>query len=45
MIIFTMHTEFNELVEKLKTHYPADTPIAAVHAGVKSKVRPSDAGS
>jgi precorrin-4 methylase len=40
MIIFTMHTEFNELVEKLKTHYPADTPIAIVfHAGYKQKER------
>jgi precorrin-4/cobalt-precorrin-4 C11-methyltransferase len=38
MIIFTMHTKFNELVEKLKTHYPADTPIAVVfHAGYKEK--------
>jgi precorrin-4 methylase len=38
MVIFTMHTKFNELVEKLKTHYPADTPIAIVfHAGYKQK--------
>ena len=38
MIIFTMHTKFNDLVEKLKTHYPADTPIAIVfHAGYKQK--------
>jgi precorrin-4/cobalt-precorrin-4 C11-methyltransferase len=38
MIIFTMHTKFNDLVEKLKTHYPADTPIAIVFfAGYKQK--------
>jgi precorrin-4 methylase len=38
MIIFTMHTKFNDLVEKLKTHYPADTPIAIVfYAGYKQK--------
>lgn len=38
MIIFTMHTKFDELVDKLKTHYPADTPIAIVfHAGYKQK--------
>ncbi|BBO82316.1 cobalt-precorrin-4 C(11)-methyltransferase [Desulfosarcina ovata subsp. sediminis] len=38
MVIFTMHTQFNELVEKLKTHYPVDTPIAIVfHAGYKQK--------
>jgi precorrin-4/cobalt-precorrin-4 C11-methyltransferase len=38
MVIFTMHTKFDELVEKLKTHYPADTPIAIVfHAGYKQK--------
>jgi precorrin-4/cobalt-precorrin-4 C11-methyltransferase len=38
MIIFTMHTKFNELVEKLKTHYPVDTPIAIVfYAGYKQK--------
>ena len=38
MIIFTMHTKFNDLVEKLKSYYPADTPIAIVfHAGYKQK--------
>ena len=38
MIIFTMHTKFDALVEKLKTHYPAETPIAIVfHAGYKQK--------
>ena len=38
MVIFTMHTKFNDLVEKLKSHYPADTPIAIVfHAGYKQK--------
>ncbi len=38
MVIFTMHTKFNELVDKLTTHYPADTPIAIVfYAGYKQK--------
>ena len=38
MVIFTMHTKFNDLVEKLKAHYPADTPIAIVfYAGCKQK--------
>jgi precorrin-4/cobalt-precorrin-4 C11-methyltransferase len=38
LIIFTMHTKFNELVDKLKTHYPASTPIAIVfYAGYKQK--------
>ncbi|WP_319408302.1 SAM-dependent methyltransferase [uncultured Desulfosarcina sp.] len=38
MIIFTMHTKFDELVEKLKNHYPVETPIAIVfHAGYKQK--------
>ncbi len=40
LIIFTMHTKFDDLVEKLKTHYPAQTPIAIVfHAGYKQKER------
>ncbi len=38
LIIFTMHTKFDELVAKLQTHYPADTPIAIVfYAGYKEK--------
>jgi precorrin-4 methylase len=38
MIIFTMHTKFKDLVEKLKAHYPVDTPIAIVfYAGYKQK--------
>lgn len=38
LVIFTMGTRFNELVEKLKTHYPVDTPIAIVfYAGYKQK--------
>ena len=40
MVIFTMHTKFDELVEKLKSHYPVETPIAIVfHAGYKQKER------
>ncbi|MBU1054207.1 MAG: tetrapyrrole methylase [Proteobacteria bacterium] len=38
MIIFTMHTGFETLVEKLKTQYPPETPIAIVFfAGYKEK--------
>ena len=38
MIVFTMHTEFEDLVEKLKTHYPRQTPIAIIfYAGYKEK--------
>jgi precorrin-4/cobalt-precorrin-4 C11-methyltransferase len=38
MTIFTMHTKFEELVAKLKTQYPLQTPIAIVfHAGYKDK--------
>jgi precorrin-4/cobalt-precorrin-4 C11-methyltransferase len=38
MVIFTMHTKFEDLVEKLKTRYPPETPIAIVfHAGYKDK--------
>lgn len=38
MIIFTMHTQFEDLVEKLKTRYPPETPIAIVfYAGYKDK--------
>jgi precorrin-4/cobalt-precorrin-4 C11-methyltransferase len=38
MVIFTMHTKFEDLVEKLKTQYPPKTPIAVVfHAGYKDK--------
>ncbi|MGM0453926.1 MAG: SAM-dependent methyltransferase [Thermodesulfobacteriota bacterium] len=38
LVIFTMHTDFADLVEKLKTHYPPATPIAiAFYAGDKEK--------
>jgi precorrin-4 methylase len=38
MAIFTMHTQFEDLVEKLKTQYPPETPIAIVfYAGYKDK--------
>jgi precorrin-4/cobalt-precorrin-4 C11-methyltransferase len=38
MVIFTMHTKFEDLVEKLKTRYPPETPVAIVfHAGYKDK--------
>ncbi len=38
MVIFTMFTEFEKLVEKLKSYYPPETPIAVVfHAGYKEK--------
>lgn len=40
MVIFTMHTRFEDLVEKLRVHYPPDTPIAVVfYAGYKDKER------
>ena len=40
MVIFTMHTKFKELVEKLKMLYPSETPIAVVvYAGYKEKER------
>ena len=38
LVIFTMHTAFSDIVDKLKTYYPADTPIAIVfYAGYKDK--------
>lgn len=38
MVIFTMHTPFEKLVEKLKTLYPLDTPVAIVfYAGSREK--------
>jgi precorrin-4/cobalt-precorrin-4 C11-methyltransferase len=38
MVIFTMHTKFEDLVEKLKTEYSPETPIAIVfYAGYKDK--------
>lgn len=38
MVIFTMHTQFEDLVKKLKTQYPPETPIAIVfYAGYKDK--------
>lgn len=34
MVLFTMRTEFRELIDKLSINYPADTPLAIVqHAG------------
>ena len=40
MVIFTMHTKFKDLVEKLKNFYPLQTPIAiVVYAGYKDKER------
>ncbi|MFW6401944.1 MAG: SAM-dependent methyltransferase [Desulfohalobiaceae bacterium] len=38
LVIFTMHTEFSDLVQKLKEYYPRQTPIAVVfYAGYKDK--------
>jgi len=38
LIIFTMHTAFADIVDKLKTYYPPKTPIAIVfYAGYKQK--------
>lgn len=38
LVIFTMHTKFEDLVGKLKAHYPPQTPIAIVfYAGYKEK--------
>ncbi|CAN2044546.1 nickel transport protein [Candidatus Magnetomoraceae bacterium gMMP-1] len=38
LVIFTMHTKFKDVVAKLKTHYPKETPIAVVfYAGYKDK--------
>jgi precorrin-4/cobalt-precorrin-4 C11-methyltransferase len=40
MVIFTMHTKFKDLVEKLQNLYPLQTPIAVViYAGYKDKER------
>ncbi len=40
MVIFTMFTKFEDLVAKLRTIYPLDTPIAIVfYAGYKDKER------
>jgi precorrin-4 methylase len=40
MVIFTMGTKFEELVNKLKSLYPSETPIAVVvYAGYKEKER------
>ncbi|MCK5507871.1 MAG: hypothetical protein KAI50_05055 [Desulfobacterales bacterium] len=40
MVIFTMHTKFKDLVEKLQNLYPLQTPIAVViYAGYKEKER------
>ncbi|MGM0788020.1 MAG: SAM-dependent methyltransferase [Thermodesulfobacteriota bacterium] len=38
LIIFTMHTKFKDLVEKLGEYYPEDTPVSVVfYAGYKEK--------
>lgn len=38
MVIFTMRAEFDYFLEKLKTHYPPETPIAVVkYAGYSDK--------
>lgn len=38
MIVFTMHTEFDDLVKKLSEYYPPETPIAIVfYAGDEEK--------
>ncbi len=40
MVLFTMRADFNSLIEKLKTHYPPETPVAVViQAGYKDKER------
>ncbi len=40
LVIFTMFTKFEDLVAKLRTLYPSDTPIAIVfYAGYKEKER------
>ena len=40
MVIFTMHTKFKDLVEKLQNLYPLQTPTAVViYAGYKEKER------
>ncbi|MBC7351294.1 MAG: tetrapyrrole methylase [Thermogutta sp.] len=38
MVIFTMRAEFDYFIEKLKTHYPPETPVAIVkYAGYQGK--------
>jgi len=38
MVFFTMFLDLKEVVEKLRTHYPAETPIAIVlYAGYREK--------
>jgi precorrin-4/cobalt-precorrin-4 C11-methyltransferase len=38
MVFFTMFLDFEEVVKKLRTHYPPDTPVAIViYAGYKDK--------
>jgi len=40
LVFFTMFMDMGKIVEKLRTHYPADTPIAIVlFAGYKNKER------
>ena len=38
MVFFTMFLNMEDVVKKLRTHYPSDTPIAIVlYAGYKGK--------
>lgn len=38
LIVFTMHTKFEDLVEKLRRYYPEDTPVSVVfYAGYREK--------
>lgn len=38
LVIFTMHTAFEDIVEKLKRYYPENTPVSIVfYAGYKEK--------
>lgn len=43
MVLFTMRAEFPELVKKLRTHYPPETPVAVVkqagYAGKEEVIR------
>jgi len=40
MVLFTMFLDFEDVVKKLRTHYPPETPVAIVlYAGYKEKER------
>ncbi len=40
MVLFTMRVDFQDVVAKLRKHYPSETPIAIVlHAGYRQKER------